>query len=1238
MDGSDTSFNGGTASPKTGQRDRAVESLWMPSSHPRAARFVRAGLFDSVASFQELEARISALGDERSLDVGDAFEIFVEAYLRTQVLLQADQVWLVGQVPLDVRRALNLPADAKGIDGVFRTRTAEHVPYQVKFRSARARLSFTEVAPFLGVTDRATDRLLFTNANALADDAAKRDGLRTLRGTDFDALTPADFKSIADWLQARPVRPERATPRDDQVLAVANLTATLQTYDRATVVMACGTGKTLVQLWAAEALGAQRLLVLVPSLSLIQQTLTEWSRHTQWGERFRYLCVCSDPTVTDSVDQWDPLVMTQAELGFRVDTDASVVRDFLTAPHDGVSVVFSTYQSAPVVSDGSRGCPPFDLGIFDEAHKTTGPRGGMFAYALTDANLLIRKRAFFTATPRHYLQTRDREGDFKVVSMDDPALYGPIAHELSFAAAVAAGIICDYRVVLSVVDPAEVSAFALQHGITLVKGDLQATAWVASQIALAHAITETRATKVITFHSRVAHAQVFASDTERGIGQYLDAFTVSHVNGSQSTADRRDTLSGFRDERCRLVTNARCLTEGVDLPAVDMVAFINPRKSKVDIVQAAGRAMRKPRDGDKEFGYIVVPVLLTYRDGHSLEEACQQTDWADVIDVLAALRESDTRLVDVIAELQQARGRGEVFNPRPLQEHIQVIGPQVDLDVLQRSIDSIVVDRLGVSWDEMYGRLQAFNNREGHVNVPRGHSDDFQLGAWCNKQRYSRRKGTLAVERIAKLDELRFEWEPFGAAWDEMYGQLQGFGRREGHVNVPAEYPDGPSLGTWCSNQRTAMNAGVLPVERIARLEALGFVWEPHDAAWDEMYGRLRAFKAREGHAEVPHGYSADPKLSSWCGTQRTLKRGGRLSAERVSGLDELGFVWNPRDSVWDEMYGRLQVFSKRKGHARVPVEYAKDPILGRWCNKQRQSKKEGTLSSERIMKLSALSFVWDLLGAKWDQMYRLLQEFWEREGHVNVPRGLPPDRLGSWCDTQRQFKKKGRLIEDRILKLEALGFEWEPRDWDAAWEEMYGQLQAFTARERHARVPPKYPADPPLGTWSSNQRTSMKKGALSAERIARLEALGFVWDLHDATWEEMCQRLRAFKARAGHTDLPAKYPADPQLGRWCSRQRQSKKKGRLSVERIAKLDKLEFAWEPFNATWDAMWLRLQAFRTREGHVNMPVEYSADPPLGAWCTTQRAFRRRGTMSAERISRLDALGFVWEPSKDKRPKK
>ena len=753
----------------------------MPSRHPRAAALIAAGLYRDLSSFRELEARIAALPEE--LVRGDAFEIFVEGYLRTMPVFQCADLWLVGQVPLDVRRALNLPADAKGIDGVFRTKGGRHVPYQVKSRIGRAKLGVADVATFLGLTERASDRLLVSNANRCATDVENRDGLRLLCGSDFDELGLEDLSAIAAWLEDRPAERSRAVPREDQAKALACIGDALRTHPRATVVMPCGTGKTLVQLWAAERLTPKTVLVLVPSLALLSQTLGEWSHHTSWGDRFEYLCVCSDPTV--SAEQ-DAIAIRSTDVPFHVDTDPAVVRRFLNRPAmDGVRVVFATYQSAPVVARGLQGLAPFDLGIFDEAHKTAGLSGGTFAFALDDARLRIRKRLFFTATPRHFdIRHRDREGDFRMVSMDDPTVYGPRAYAQTFADAVALGIICDYRVVVAVIDPAEVDSFAMHHGITLVKGDQQATRWVATQIAVSKAIRATAATRVITFHTRIQQAALFASDTPRGIGQYLDGFIVDHVNGAQRVADRKDILSGFRDAQRRLVTNARCLTEGVDLPAVDMVVFSNPRRSRVDIVQAVGRAMRKPRDGAKTLGYVVVPVLLAPHETADLAEACAETDWEDVIDVLGALREQDARLDEIIRVQQVAKGRGEVFNPRAFAERVHVLGPLVALEVLERHVGAVVLESLGTSWDERYGQLVAFKQREGHCNVPIGYPKNPQLAWWLRHQRTSR--GAARCPVTASGDST--SWESSGSPTTQTGKTCFDSWRRSRHAKGTATF------------------------------------------------------------------------------------------------------------------------------------------------------------------------------------------------------------------------------------------------------------------------------------------------------------------------------------------------------------------------------------------------------------------------------------------------------------------
>ena len=242
----------------------------MPSTHPAANSLVhQEGLFNSLSSFRDLEQRIQSLHEENTKAVGDAFEIFVEAYLATQVTFQAEKVWIVGQVPVQVRQQLNLPADTKGIDGVFQTHSGELVPYQVKFRTDRGTLNFTEVAPFLAITERASDRILFTNAKELGTDAANRDALRVVRRADFAQLSERELRAIEAWLKELPAPKPALLPLPHQQEAIEQITAAFSAEKRTTAVMACGSGKTLLALWVAEAIKPKSVLVLVPSLSLL---------------------------------------------------------------------------------------------------------------------------------------------------------------------------------------------------------------------------------------------------------------------------------------------------------------------------------------------------------------------------------------------------------------------------------------------------------------------------------------------------------------------------------------------------------------------------------------------------------------------------------------------------------------------------------------------------------------------------------------------------------------------------------------------------------------------------------------------------------------------------------------------------------------------------------------------------------------------------------------------------------
>ena len=1130
----------------------------MPSQHPQARKLIRRGIFDDVRSFRDLEKRIGQ--QPTTKDVGDAFEIFVEGYLATQKLMQAEKVWLVGQIPLEIRGKMNLPANTKGVDGLFRTLPGELVPYQVKFRCAREPLTYTEVASFLGLTERARDRVIFTNASDVARDAKTRDAIRTVRAQDFNRLTQDDFLVIESWLKHKHVQSRKRVPRPYQEEAIDRILNTFRGTDRATAVMACGTGKTLVALWVAEAMPLRRVIVFVPSLALLSQTLKEWSRWTSWGSNYQYLCVCSDPTVSKGIDE---LRLDQIDTDFPIGTDPAQVRHFLRSNGKRIQVIFSTYQSAPVIMKGAKGLVPFDLAILDEAHKTAGVQGSAFALPLLNDKIRIKKRLFLTATPRHYdISHRDREGDFHVISMDNQALYGPVAYRLTFAEAAKKGIICNYKVVVSVVDGKEVTEFALAHGITLVDKNEIAVRWVAHQLALQKAIQKVSGTRVITFHSTVRLAQRFASSDVEGIARHLKGFSVYHVNGEQPSAEREDRLNAFREAQCGIITNARCLTEGIDVPAVDMIAFMNPRKSRVDIAQATGRAMRKAGP-EKVFGYVVVPLFLNQHRGESLEEALGRSDFEDVANVLNAMQEQDADLVDIIREMREARGRFGGFKTSRLREKFQVIGPRISLDRLRSNIFVRVIDRLGLTWDEYYGKLVRFKKLRGNCNVPQLWEADPSLGSWVNTQRQDKAKGELLPERLQRLKSLGFDWDPRNTFWEKMYTCLVAFKKKHGHCRVPDKWEKDRALGIWVVNERQDKAKGRLLPERLQRLKLLGFDWDPKNTFWEQLFIRLVAFKKQYGHCNVIRSWKQDQSLATWVNTQRTDKAKGQLLPERLRRLNSLGFDWDPNKTRDEEMCTRLVAFKKQYGHCNVPHLWKQDRPLSHWVAVQRRCKENDKLPSERLRRLEALGFDWDPNKTRWEKFYTRLMAFKKQHGHCKVSFAWGKDpSLGKWVLRQRQDKAKGRLLPERLRRLNAQGFTWDADS--AQWEEMYNRLRIYKKWHGDCNVPGNWRQDPSLRSWVQTQRIFKAKGQLSPEYIRRLDAQGFNWDTNRVQqWDAMYGKLRTYKNRHGDCNVPQAWEQDQSLGTWVGTQRQRKAKGRLSPERIRRLQTLGIVWNP---------------------------------------------------------------------------
>lgn len=746
--------------------------------HPLTKKFLQTGLFSGLRSFAELERRIEKLradseGATKKLK-GDAFEVFAAAYLATQRSQMAKRIWpRMQSVPPTIARRLGWKPKDHGSDGLIETVAGDFRGYQAKFRTKRAALPWAEVSTFFGVTDRCDDRLLITNSTNVAEIAEQRSDFISVRGNDLDQLEAADFRAMLEWMRGAAPHRKKATPRPHQREALAAIRKAFKKEDRGTVVSACGTGKTFTALWAAEEIARRSVIVLVPSLALIRQTLRDWSKNTNW-KSFDYICVCSDQTVSQEEDS---LVLRPTELPFSVTTEVAKVRKFLRHPFQGVKVVFTTYQSAPIVGKAMGRGDAFDLGIFDEAHKTAGSEGKRNAFALSDKNLRIRKRLFLTATPRKYRlpsKESERGKDLEpVFSMDQPEVYGRHIHKLSFGKAAAAGIICDYKVVISVVTSSAAEQKQRRCGVVMVKGDLVKAAQVVNQLAIAQAVRKHKIGKVFSFHRSLASAASFVSEGSEGVQTHLGDFKTLHIEGKMSTALREGILREFQEAKRGIVSNVRCLTEGVDVPAVDMVAFMSPKRSKVDIVQAVGRAMRTSPETGKKLGYILVPLHVELKKNESLEDAVKRAGFDDVWQVLAAMQEQDEVLDEAIHQIQADRKLGKGFSDELFRQRVEIVGPPVALSALRKSVTTKCLERLSRPWDEYIKMLLAFKKKFGHLNVPPDARGPWrELAEWVKVVRARFRRGTLTPQRVEHLRQLGFQWRVAGQTLDSVDGLL----------------------------------------------------------------------------------------------------------------------------------------------------------------------------------------------------------------------------------------------------------------------------------------------------------------------------------------------------------------------------------------------------------------------------------------------------------------------------------
>lgn len=469
---------------------------------------------------------------------------------------------------------------------------------------------------------------------------------------------------------------------------------------------------------------------------------------------------------------------------------------------------------------------------------------------------------------------------------------------------------------------------------------------------------------------------------------------------------------------------------------------------------------------------------------------------------------------------------------------------------------------------------------------------NFSLAFWCNLEQW-RGMSILAITRHEQQLAAFAEWE-----WN--YAQLASFVRQRGHCNL-GEHP----LGEWLRWQQNAAIAGRLSAERRRRLATLGISFDSHDDVWNAMLRRLRELLKRQ---RVPlkkirerwQPKTPDDDLATWLEEQRQLQADDLLSASRRRRLRSLKVVGNQRRNPatedfkpantmvpWETRFRELTEFSAQFGHCDVPKGYAANPSLSNWVSMQRVKQLRGKLDRSRIERLTTLGFAWLAKHNRsercWDQRLAELRAFKLKHGHMRGEKAMGR-QLFSWRNTQRGLRREGKLSADRIARLDAIGFEWsDPRlqglphkiGWERRWEFFFSQLKAFKKLRGNTLVPADWRDNKQLATWVAEQRKARRRGSLSARRQKRLDQINFEW--HPPG-----------RKRVGPRPEPR-----------------------------------------YTTLWNQMFAAMQDYQRKHGHTNISRGDADHKRLCAWRYTQQEKHRLGRLSADRVERLNSIGFEWE---------
>jgi hypothetical protein len=836
---------------------------------------------------------------------------------------------------------------------------------------------------------------------------------------------------------------------------------------------------------------------------------------------------------------------------------------------------------------------------------------------------------------------------------------------MTFGTAIEKKILVKYKIIAVGVSDTDLKNY-IERNIQLTKSE--SITDYAHNYALNIVMEKYKAFHALTFHSRIKNAVDFAKRHNRLV---QDAVSTS-ISGTQTTSEREIILKAFEKADKAVVSNAKCLTEGVDVPVIDVVYYSDPKNSKIDIVQSAGRALRKAKHGNKEWGFIVVPIF--HKDRETVEDAIDKSDYRNLITVIRSLCDQDERLVSEINELAWEKE----YKKRKATIEITFSDDQTDRVIqfeeikekLKNALFNQVIESLKDSWEIHYKEVEEYFNANGNSNLPARYKtkDGFGLGTWCVSQRVNYNKGLLSDGEIKKLQKLNFDFDPDRTLFESDFKKLLQYKEKNGHVNVPTV---GSNLGRRVNRLRSYYKKGILSPEKIERLSAIGFQFIINDGkSWNQRFDELKDFFLKNGHLNIKE--TDNQGLIQWCYKQRKQKN--KLSNEQLEKLESIDFDSNfklidRQDNFLNRLI-QLQAYFVKHNTFFIPEKDIENRQLKFWLGKIRTKYNKGLLSKERELMLNDIGYSFSETSYEdslWNEKFKDLQEF-----HIEYNTFVLFDKpdyaiLNRWIQFQRKLFKQGKLQEDREKKLISIGYSFTenygyiPRITGEKkatyWDKIIEELKRYQKENTSFNDIEKNPDYKTLYRGIKKIKKAYDSEALSNDKTEQLIELNYDFTYNPIiqkpkridNWQLRFDEFKEHYIKTSNNNLSFKDAHQKVIATWLTKQRKLFKQNNLSIEKINQFQSIGYSLSEsyrikkvkkekiIDTRWDDKFTQFKNFYEANKTFYILIGDNENKKLRVWVQSQISNYRRGKLSSEQVEKLASIGFTFATNQITKPK-